>query len=255
MPTPINHFKQALQSGTPRFGSWLGVADPYMAELVGRAGFDWLLVDGEHAPNDIRSLMAQLQVLEGLGPDLVVRLPMGEDWLIKQALDIGAQTLMIPMVETGEQAAHLVRAMRYAPQGIRGMGAALARASQFSGITDYAATANDQMCLIVQVETAKGVDNLDDILAVDGVDGVFVGPADLSADMGYPGNPDAPQVQAVIADILRRSRAAGKGAGILSTEDAQTPTHIANGANFVAVGIDVTLFAAAMRTKAQTWCG
>lgn len=255
MPTPINHFKQALQSGTPRFGSWLGVADPYMAELVGRAGFDWLLVDGEHAPNDIRSLMAQLQVLEGLGPDLVVRLPMGEDWLIKQALDIGAQTLMIPMVETGEQAAHLVRAMRYAPLGIRGMGAALARASQFSGITDYVATANDQMCLIVQVETSKGVDNLDDILAVDGVDGVFVGPADLSADMGYPGNPDAPQVQAVIADILRRSRAAGKGAGILSTEDAQTSTHIESGANFVAVGIDVTLFAAAMRAKAQTWCG
>ena len=186
MPAPVNRFKAALAAGQMQYGCWAGFGDPYATEVMSTAGFDWLVIDGEHAPNDIRSIMAQLQVLEGK-PDShpVVRLPMGEAWLIKQALDIGAQTLLIPMVETAEQARDLVRAMRYPPEGIRGSGAALARASRFAAIPDYIRTANDQMCLLVQVETVRGMEALDAILAVEGVDGVFIGPSDLAAEMGF----------------------------------------------------------------------
>ena len=254
MPTPTNRLKARMQAGDTLFGIWLGTGSAYMAELGGRAGFDWVLVDGEHGPNAIPGIAAQLQVLDGLGTDVLVRLPMGEDWMIKQALDIGAQTLLIPMVESGADAARIVSATRYAPQGHRGMGAALARASQFGAIADYTHTANDQICVMVQVETRAGYDALDDILAVDGVDAVFIGPADLSADMGFPGNPKADEVQAVIADTLRRTAAAGKVAAIMSTTDADTPKHLENGATFVAVGIDITLMREALAAKAAVWC-
>ena len=170
--------------------------------------------------------------------------------MVKQAMDIGAQTLLIPLVETGAQAEELVRAMRYAPSGIRGMGAALARASRFSGIEGYIHKADAEACLLVQVETVKGLEALDDILAVEGVDGVFIGPADLSADMGYPGNAGAPEVVAAIRDAITRIRAAGRAAGILSTEEAQARSWIETGANFVAVGIDVVLLANGLRALA-----
>ncbi len=198
--------------------------------------------------------MAQLQVLEGK-PDShpVVRLPMGEAWLIKQALDVGAQTLLIPMVESAEQAQGLVRAMRYPPEGIRGSGAALARASHFSAIPDYIRTANDQMCLLVQVETVKGIAALDDILALEGVDGVFIGPSDLAADMGHRGDSAQPEVRAVIKDALGRIAASDKAAGILALDQDTAADYRDWGAQFLAVGIDVVLLARAARDLAARW--
>src|SRR6056297_3386283 len=218
MPAPENLFKSALSQGQTLYGCWAGFADAYATEVLGTAGFDWLVIDGEHAPNDLKSIMGQLMALKGSDSAPVVRLPMGEAWAIKQVLDAGAQTLLIPLVESAEQARDLVRAMRYPPTGIRGAGAALARASEFSGIPDYVATANDQMCLLVQVETRAGIAALDDILRVEGVDGVFIGPADLAADMGYLGRKQDGPVQDTIRDALARIAATGKAPGILATD-------------------------------------
>lgn len=254
MPAPVNRFKEALAAGRMQYGCWAGFGDAYATEVMSTAGFDWLVIDGEHAPNDIRSIMAQLQVLEGK-PDShpVVRLPMGEAWLIKQALDIGAQTLLIPMVESADQARDLVRAMRYPPEGIRGSGAALARASRFAAIPDYIRTANDQMCLLVQVETVKGIEALDEILAVEGVDGVFIGPSDLAADMGHRGDSTQADVRAVIKDALGRIAASEKAAGILALDHDTAADYRDWGAQFLAVGIDVVLLARAARDLAARW--
>lgn len=254
MPAPVNRFKAALAAGQMQYGCWAGFADPYPTEVMATAGFDWLVIDGEHAPNDIRSIMAQLQVLEGK-PDShpVVRLPMGEAWLIKQALDIGAQTLLIPMVESAEQARDLVRAMRYPPEGIRGSGAALARASHFAAIPDYISTANAQLCLLVQVETVKGMDALNEILQIEGVDGVFIGPSDLAADMGFRGDSAQPAVRDAIKDALGRIKASDKAAGILALDHDTAQDYRDWGAQFLAVGIDVVMLARAARDLAARW--
>ena len=253
MPAPENHFKTRLCKGERLYGCWAGFADAYATEVLATANFDWLVIDGEHAPNDLRSITAQLQVLEGRHSAPVVRLPMGEDWAIKQVLDTGAQTLLIPMVESAEQAQALVRATRYPPQGIRGSGAALARASHFSAIPDYIGTANAQICLLVQVETRAGIAALDDILAVDGVDGVFIGPSDLAADMGFAGDSSAPEVQEVIKDALARIKSAGKAPGILALDHATAQTYHDWGAQFLAVGIDVVMLAKAARDTMARW--
>ncbi|MCB1408960.1 MAG: 4-hydroxy-2-oxoheptanedioate aldolase [Rhodobacter sp.] len=245
-----NGFKAALARGEVQIGCWVGLADGYAAEISGEAGFDWLLIDGEHAPNDMRSMREQLTALGRSASHPVIRLPIGEVWMVKQALDIGAQTILVPMVESGDQAALLSRAMRYPPEGIRGVGAALARASRFSGIADYVNKADAEVCLLVQVENRAGLEALDDILAVEGVDGVFIGPADLSADMGFRGRSEAPEVVAAITDAIGRIRAAGKAAGILSTNEAQARGWIGAGATFVAVGIDVLVLANGMRALA-----
>lgn len=245
-----NGFKAAIAAGRVQIGAWVGLADAYAAEVAGEAGFDWLVIDGEHAPNDMRSIMAQLQALGRSASHPVVRLPVGRDWMIKQALDIGAQTVLVPMVESAEQAAMLARAMRYPPGGTRGVGAVLARASRFSGIPDYVTGADAQVCLLVQVENRAGLAALDDIAAVDGVDGVFIGPADLAADLGYPGQPGAPAVQAAIADAVARISAAGKPAGILALSEADARAALSLGVTFLAVGIDVLVLAQGMRALA-----
>ena len=247
MLTPANRFKTALAAGQTQIGLWLSLANAYTAEICAGAGFDWLLLDGEHSPNDLGSLLAQLQAIAGY-PDShpVARLPMGHgkvgEMLIKQYLDLGVQTLLVPMVDTAEQAAAIVRAARY-PQGgnggIRGM--AGARASRWGRYTDYYTAANEQVCLLLQAETPLALQNLDDILAVDGVDGVFIGPADLSAAMGQVGNPGHPQVQAAIADAVQRITRAGKAAGILTPDEALARHYIGLGASFVAVGLDTNL--------------
>ncbi|MRU14885.1 2-keto-3-deoxy-L-rhamnonate aldolase [Roseovarius sp. A21] len=253
MPAPENRFKTRLAKGEMLYGCWAGFADPYATEVLATANFDWLVIDGEHAPNDLRSTMAQLQVLEGRHSAPVVRLAHGADWAIKQVLDIGAQTLLIPMVESAEQARELVRATRYPPQGIRGSGAALARASHFSAIPDYIGTANDQICLLVQVETRAGLAALDDILKVDGVDGVFIGPSDLAADMGFAGDSSAPEVQDAIQDALVRIKTAGKAPGILALDPATARTYRDWGAQFLAVGIDVVMLAQSARDTMARW--
>ncbi|MEM9578867.1 MAG: HpcH/HpaI aldolase/citrate lyase family protein [Pseudomonadota bacterium] len=251
MPAPHNPFKAALHRGTLQVGCWLGLADAYVAEISASAGFDWVVVDNEHAPNDLRSTTAQLQVLAASGSHPVVRPPIGEAWIIKQLLDAGAQTLLIPMVEDAEQARELVRAVSYPPHGMRGVGSSLARASRFSAIGDYLKTARDEICLLLQVESRAGLAALDDILAVDGIDGVFIGPADLAADMGFIGETGAPEVKAAVLDAISRIAASGKAAGILTLDPEMQSASIAHGATFVATQIDVTLFAGAMRAAAQ----
>lgn len=254
MPAPINQFKRALATGKPQFGCWLSLADAGAAEIVGSTGFDWVLIDGEHAPNDIRSIRNQLIALQASDSAAIVRVPIGETWLIKQVLDVGAQTVMVPMVESGDQARELVRACTYPPTGTRGVGAAAARATRFGAINDYVATADEQICLLVQVESRAGITALDDILAVEGVDGVFIGPADLSTDMGFKGDMDAPEVQDTIRDALQRIAAAGKAPGIMTLGD-KTPAYLAAGAQFLAVAIDVVLLVKGARETVAKWKG
>ncbi|MBK5005328.1 4-hydroxy-2-oxoheptanedioate aldolase [Pseudomonas sp. S32] len=255
MDMPINHFKQRLHSGQPQIGLWLGLADAYCAELAANAGFDWLLIDGEHAPNDLRGMLAQLQAIAPYPSHGVIRPVVGDTALIKQVLDIGAQTLLVPMVETAEQARQLVKAVHYPPHGIRGVGSALARASRWNSIAGYLDHADEQMCLLVQIENAEGMANLDSILAVDGVDGVFIGPADLSAAMGHRGNPGHPQVQAAIEDAIVRIAKAGKAAGILSADQRLARRYIELGAAFVAVGVDTTVLMRGLRDLAGAFKG
>ena len=241
MDMPVNRFKQRLNSGEAQIGLWLGLADAYCAELAANAGFDWLLIDGEHAPNDLRGMLGQLQAVAPYASEAVIRPVIGDTALIKQVLDIGVQTLLVPMVESAAQAGELVRAMRYPPLGVRGVGSALARASRWNSIPGYLDQADAQMCLLVQIESAEGLAQLDRIAAVEGVDGVFIGPADLSASMGHRGNPGHPDVQAAIEDAIVRIQRAGKAAGILSADEALARRYIELGAAFVAVGVDTTV--------------
>lgn len=250
MPAPTNRFKIALKEKRPQLGCWIGLASPYAAEISATAGFDWLLVDGEHAPNDLRSILEQVRVIEASDSIPLARLPIGETWLIKQYLDAGIQSLLVPMVETKDQAEELVRAVRYPPIGSRGVGSSLARASMFAAIDDYLTTADDQICLIVQVENRAGMAALDGILETE-VDGVFIGPADLAADMGHIGQAGHPEVKAAVLDAIKRTVAAGKAAGILTTDPEMQRQCLDLGATFVATDIDVTRFASAIRTSAQ----
>ena len=253
MSAPVNLLKKRLAAGEVLYGAWVGMAGAYGAEMAATAGFDWLLIDGEHAPNTVASLSAQMAVVLPSASAPVVR-PVNDDpALIKQMLDIGAQTLLVPMVESEDQARRIVAATRYAPAGIRGVGASLARASRFNSVSDYIATANDQICLILQVESRAGLAALDKILTTPGVDGVFIGPSDLAADMGHPGNAAHPDVRAAVLGALTRIRAAGRTAGVLSTEPGFIDDCVAAGANFVGVGIDVLLYVGAMRALAARY--
>ena len=250
MQTPLNPFKAALARKQAQIGLWLGLGNAYTTEICAGAGFDWLLVDGEHSPNDLNTVLVQLQTIAAYpASHAIVRIPMGHghvgEMLIKQYLDIGAQTLLVPMVDTPEQAAAIVRAARYplaggaARGGIRGMGGA--RASRWGRYPNYAREANDQVCILVQAETQTALDNLDAITAVEGVDGVFIGPSDLSASLGHVGNMAHPEVQAAIEDAIRRIVAGGKAAGILTTDEKLNRRYLELGATFVAVGLDGNL--------------
>lgn len=250
MPTPVNEFKVALASDRAQIGLWLGLGDAYAAELCASCGFDWLLVDGEHAPNDLRSMLATLQSVAAYPSHPVVRVPHGDPSLIKQVLEIGAQTLLVPMVEDATQAQQLVRAMRYPPAGTRGVGSGLARSSRWNGLTDYLERANHEVCLLVQVETIDAIARLEAIAQVDGVDGIFIGPADLAASMGYLGQPTHADVRAVIDGAIRTIARIGKPAGILCTDETLARHYIACGARFVAVGVDTSLLAQTARALA-----
>src|SRR5215470_14418232 len=192
MQLPRNAFKAALRAGRPQIGLWLGLADAYTAELFATTGFDWLAIDAEHAPNDPRTVLAQLQAMAPYPAQPVVRTASGDAALLKQYLDVGAQTLLVPMVDSAEQAQRIVAATRYPPEGIRGVGSALARASRWNRYADYLHVANEQIGLLVQAESASALGELDAIARVDGIDGVFIGPADLAASMGRRGQPTHP---------------------------------------------------------------
>ena len=246
MKNPVNPFKRALAQKQLQIGLWLGLANAYTTEICAGAGFDWLLIDGEHAPNDLNTILAQLQAIAAYpASHAIARVPVGHGHvgtaLIKQYLDLGVQTILVPMVDTAEQARAVVQATRYPPQGIRGM--AGARASRWGRIADYAQQANEQVCVLVQAETQTALDNLDAIAAVEGVDGVFIGPADLSASMGHIGEQDHPRVRAAMEDAFARILRAGKAPGILMADDALARHYIALGGVFVAVGLDGNLLA------------
>jgi 4-hydroxy-2-oxoheptanedioate aldolase len=249
MDMPLNTFKKALQDGLPQFGLWIGLADAYVAEVLATTGYDWLLIDGEHAPNDLRGILAQLQAVAPYPSHPIVRPPIGDVALIKQLLDAGAQTLLIPMVESAQQAAQMVAATRYPPTGIRGVGSALARSSRWNQVEGYLHRADDQMCVLVQVESTTALERVAEIAAVEGVDGVFFGPADLSASMGFIGQPAHPAVRDAIAVGIGAVRAAGKAAGILSPDPALARRYLELGALFVAVGVDTTLLVRAAKDQ------
>ncbi len=250
MPAPKNRFKERLKAGETQIGCWLGMAQPYVAEMAADTGFDVLVIDAEHAPVDIGSLMGQLQAMATSDVQPLVRLLVGETHLIKQALDIGAQNLMIPMIESRQHAEAMSRAMYYPPRGIRGVGAGIARASRFSAIADYQSSADDEVCLFLQVESRKGIEALDEILSVDGVDGIFIGPGDLAADMGFAANPAAPEFRQTIIDTIKKIHTGGKAAGILAVDDNLARTCIDMGVEFVATDVDVPLFIGAMKAAA-----
>lgn len=251
--TPGNPFKTALARGDAQIGLWLSLANAYTTELCATAGFDWLLIDGEHSPNDVRSTLQQLQAVAPYRSHPIVRVVQGEAALIKQMLDIGAQTLLVPMVDTADQARDLVRATRYPPEGIRGVGAAAARASRWGARGDYVDQANQEVCLLLQAESTTALDHLEAICAVDGVDGVFIGPSDLAASMGYRGQLTHPTVQAGIDRAIRRITASGKAAGILTADLALAQRYLELGATFVAVGIEANVLSQGVRRLAQSF--
>ncbi len=241
MSAPVNEFKSRLKSGKTQFGIWSCLASEMVTELLATSDIDWICIDGEHSPNQLTEMRRQLLSIENSGTNAIVRVPVGEDWIIKQALDIGAQTVLVPMVDTAEQAEQAVRAMNYPPKGIRGVGSYGTRASKFGTVENYLTTANDQVCLIVQAESMKAIENLDAILAVDGIDAVFIGPSDLSADMGYLGSPDRPEVHAVVDAALEKIMASDKAAGILTFDMKLAQKQVEMGVDFIAVAMDVGL--------------
>jgi 4-hydroxy-2-oxoheptanedioate aldolase len=247
MQLPPNSFKAALRAGRVQIGLWLGLADAYASELFASTGFDWLAIDAEHSPNDPRSVLAQLQAMAPYPVQAVVRTASGDATLLKQYLDIGAQTLLIPMVDSAEQAARVVAATRYPPAGIRGVGSALARAARWNQVSDYLRGCEQELCVLVQVESTAGLNNLAAIAATAGVDGVFFGPADLAASMGLLGKTADARVQDAIARGIETVRSATKAAGVLSADPGVARQYLAAGAQFVAVGIDTTLLVRAAR--------
>jgi 4-hydroxy-2-oxoheptanedioate aldolase len=239
---PRNAFKHALAAGRPQIGLWSSLCSNVVAEVIGGCGFDWILVDTEHSPNELPGIMSQLQALAGGTATPIVRPAWNDVVLIKRILDIGASSLLVPFVQNAEEARKAVAATRYPPAGIRGV-ATTTRAGRFGRIKDYLHKANDEICVLVQVETKTALDNLEAIAAVDGIDGVFIGPSDLAAALGHLGNPAHPDVQAAISGAVKRLRAKGKPAGILTSVEADAKRYLAEGYTFVAVGTDMGLLA------------
>ncbi len=240
MDLPKNHFKQRLLAGEPQIGLWCSLTHAYAAEAVAGCGFDWLLLDTEHSPGGIDSVLGQLQAVAPYLVSPVVRPDVNDAVLIKRYLDIGAQTLLIPYVQSPAEAAAAVAAMRYPPLGIRGVGGTT-RATRFGRVKDYAPRASEELCLLVQVETGEALAQLEAIASVDGVDGVFIGPNDLAASLGHLGAPGHPAVVAALEDALGRLKAVGRPSGILTPDAAFARRCLDLGATFVAVGSDLGL--------------
>ena len=242
MDLPRNEFKHAIRAGKQQIGLWVSLANAYSAEIVAGSGFDWLVLDGEHSPNAPTTVLPQLQAVAPYPVSPIVRVAWNDKVLIKRYLDIGAQSLLIPYVQNANEAADAVAAIRYPTRGIRGV-AGVTRASRFGRVADYAKRAEEELCLLVQVENREGLDNLDAIAKTDGIDGVFIGPADLAAALGHLGNQGHPEVQSAIQDAIKRIRAHGKPAGILATDEASTRRYIEWGTVFTAVGLDAMVLA------------
>lgn len=246
MKAPVNEFKRRLLAGEPLDGLWFSSCSPVLAEALSLVGFDWMLFDTEHSPVDVAGVQPLLQAAAAGTTNAVVRPAWNDKVLIKRLLDIGAQTLLVPFVETAEEAAAAVAATRYPPHGVRGVAGAT-RASRFGFATDYFARANDEICVLIQIETQAAMARLEEIASVPGVDGIFIGPSDLGASMGHLGNPAHPDVQAVLEDAANRLKAVGKPAGILATKVEDAMRYRDWGYAFVAGGTDLGLITGAAR--------
>ncbi len=242
MKLPVNAFKAALRAGRSQIGVWNTIPGPVVTEILAAAGFDCVVIDTEHSLTDIPEVFGMLQALAAYPVASAVRPASNDAVLIKRLLDIGAQTLIIPYVQNAQEAEAAVRAMRYAPRGIRGVGGTT-RAAGYGAIADYVQTAQDELCLIVQIETGEALDQIEAIAAVDGVDMIFIGPSDLAASMGYGGQPGHPVVIAAIEAAIARIIAAGKPAAILTLDPVIARRCIALGSTFTVVALDIPLLA------------
>ncbi len=254
MDLPRNAFKHAIAAGKPQIGLWLSLSSSYSAEVCAGSGFDWLLLDTEHSPNEIDMVLGQLQAIAPYPSHPVVRVAWNDAVIVKRTLDVGAQTLLFPFVQSAAEAAAAVAATRYPPRGIRGV-AGTTRATRFGRVKDYAKRAHEETCVLVQVETQEAVDAIEAIAKVDGVDGIFIGPADYHASLGYPGETANPAVLPKIEEAVRRIRAAGKAPGILTPDEKLAKRYLELGALFVAVGADIGLLARGSEALAAKFRG
>ncbi len=247
-----NLFKRALQKRELQIGLWSSLCSNLVAEIIAHSGFDWILLDTEHSPNEVPDLVAQLQAMGRGTASPVVRAAWNDAVLIKRILDIGAQSILLPYVQTAEEARRAVAAVRYPPRGVRGVSAA-SRASNFGRVRDYLKKADEEICLLVQIETRAALEQLEPISSIEGVDGVFIGPADLSASLGHLGDLQHPETQRALEDAGRRLARLRKPAGILTVIEADARRYIEWGYSFVAVGVDTTLLAKSADALARTF--
>jgi len=252
MDIPLNQLKRALRDGRRQIGLWSALSSHVSVEVLAGSGFDWLLLDTEHSPNELTMVYGQLQAMAGTGTAAVVRPVWNDMVVIKRLLDIGVQTLLVPYVQTAEEAARAVAATRYPPEGVRGM-ASVMRANRWGRIAEYAAHVHEELCVIVQIETREALDNIEAIAAVDGVDGLFIGPTDLAANLGHPGRNAHPDVRAAIEDGIARIGRTGKFSGILAPVEADARHWLARGCRFVAVGTDVAVLARQTEALARSF--
>jgi len=248
-----NKIKAFFREGKSTVGIFNGIPETYAAEICAGSGFDWVLIDGEHAPFNLNSILHNHQAMVGHDSGIIVRAPSKDPIFIKQLLDIGVQSLLIPVVETAEEARDLVKAVTYPPNGIRGVGSALSRAAQWKRVPDYFDKVQDEICLILQVETVKGMENIESICAVDGVDSVFIGPADLAASMDMIGKPMDDAVRSEVRRGLKIIKESGKVAGVMAVKDSTIGEYREAGATFIAVGVDLILLAKAASDLAQQY--
>lgn len=253
MELPRNEFKRQLTRPGVTHGLFSGLVDPAVAEVIAGAGFDWMLVDGEHAPHDLRSILAQLQAGAAYDTPVLVRAESGDTVLMKRLLDIGALTLLIPMVESAAQAERIVAATRYPPAGVRGVATSVNRAARWGRVDGYLTQADTEICVVCQIETVAGAAAIEAIAEVDGVDALFVGPSDLAASMGLLGQPRHPEVLTAVDDAITRIVATGTPAGVFATTPDLVARWSALGATFVAVGVDISLLATAATDLAATF--
>ncbi|MDQ4114287.1 MAG: HpcH/HpaI aldolase/citrate lyase family protein [Actinomycetota bacterium] len=243
MPLPLTFRDAIAASDRPLIGMWVSSGNPLIAEICADGGLDWLLIDMEHGPNHLESVLAQIQAVAPYAATAVVRVPGLLPVMIKQILDLGVQNLLMPMIDTPEQAEAAVRSVRYPPKGNRGVGSALARSARWNRVDDYLTNADEYISMFVQIESVTGVDNAAAIAAVDGVDGVFVGPSDLAASMGLIGQQTHPDVIAAVTKAFDGIRSTGKPFGVNAFDPALADGYLADGASFVLVGADVALLA------------
>ena len=249
---PRNELKRALRAGQVQVGCWISLASHASAEICASAGFDWVLVDMEHAPNGIQQVHHQLQAIAAYPVSTVVRSYWNDTVLIKRLLDLGVQSLLLPYVQSAEEARRAVAAVRYPPRGIRGV-SANSRANRFGRVPDYFKHADEEICLMVQVETRAALSQIEAMAAIDGIDVIFIGPQDLAADFGHLGNPGHPDVQAAMGEAIRRILAAGKIPGILAFAEPDAKKWIQHGARFVAVTSDQFLLARASEAVVKSY--